>query len=121
METETKYKLFRLCCLMPFYFGLVLLLTHFSIKGQFSFDSIPPRLSGESIITTTKLIFEQISLRLFAAHLAGLILYFVISFPFLLFLAGNLYKCYPSKRNIILLLMAYFLLPTVLLFYGIRI
>ena len=123
MSIDAKYKLFRLCCLAPFYFGLISLISFFVIKGHplFDFDTIPPRLPSEPIITTSKIIFEQIFARLFFSHFIALILYCVISFPFMIYLARNLYKCYPTKKNIILLLIAYFLLPTVLLFLGVRI
>lgn len=117
MQTETKYKIFRVLCLLPFYFGIVTLITYLISDhyNMLSFDSVPPRPPGEPLSITAIIEFKRICMKLFYSHFITLLLYSVLSFPINTILAINLYKT--LKKKTVVLYIIYLTIPIYLLLF----
>jgi hypothetical protein len=121
MQTETKYKIFRILCLLPFYFGIVTLITYLisDYYHMLSFDSIPPKPPEEPLTKTLIIELKKICAKLFYIHYISLLLYCSLSFPIIIYLTKNLYMT--SKRNVTILCLLYLIIPIYLLvFYQSR-
>lgn len=117
MQTETKYKIFRLLCLLPFYFGIVTLITYL-ISDHYhmlSFDSIPPRLPEEPLIVTFIIELKKICVKVFYIHYTTLLLYCTLSFPIVALFVKNLYKT--GEKNVLILYSLYLIIPLYLLIF----
>lgn len=121
MQTDTKHKIYRLLCLLPYYFGVVTLITYLISDHYYmlTFDTIPPRLPEEPFLVTVIIELKKICLRLFYIHSVSLPLYCTLAFPIICILAINLYKT--AKRNVLILYFLYLIIPIyLLLFYQNR-
>jgi hypothetical protein len=117
MHTETKQKIYRLLCLLPYYFGIVTLITYL-ISDHYhmlTFDTIPPRPPGEPLTLTALIEMKRICMKLFFIHFIALLLYSVISFPINTILAINLFRT--SKKRILILYLVYLIIPVYLLLF----